>query len=266
KLTIAEEKSHIRPSRQGAIFVGYEIRTYSGDRVVKVKSGKRHTTRKSMSEQLQLHIPKGRLQKFCTSKRYGNYETAKATHKPELTPLSDAEIILAYNAEFRGMANYYALAHSAKSKLHKLAYLWQTSLFKTLANKHKTSVNKIASQLKTENGHMLIIHEEKKTRYIKIFNPKDLKRPTPNNPQPDLCPNVYVWTIGRSEVIKRLNRKECEYCGTKEGPFEIHHIRKLKDVAKGKALWQQMMASRKRKTMVLCLTCHHQLHAGTLPD
>jgi len=36
KLTIAEEKSHIRHSKKGMIFVGYEVKTYSGDRVVKV--------------------------------------------------------------------------------------------------------------------------------------------------------------------------------------------------------------------------------------
>ncbi|MFL5656618.1 MAG: hypothetical protein ACJ8CB_20865, partial [Ktedonobacteraceae bacterium] len=45
-----------------------------------------------------------------------------------------------------------------------------------------------------------------------------------------------------------------------------HHIRKMKDVAKGKAFWQQMMAARNRKTLVLCYTCHHPLHTGTLPD
>src|SRR5207245_1725950 len=43
-------------------------------------------------------------------------------------------------------------------------------------------------------------------------------------------------------------------------------VRKLKDVAKGKAFWQRMMAARHRKTLVLCRNCHHQLHAGTLPD
>jgi hypothetical protein len=40
----------------------------------------------------------------------------------------------------------------------------------------------------------------------------------------------------------------------------------MKDVAKGKAFWQQMMAARNRKTLVLCRTCHHQLHNGALPD
>jgi retron-type reverse transcriptase len=81
KLAIAEEKSHIYQSKQGTTFVGYEVKTYSGDRVIKVKRGSRHTTYKSISEQLQLHIPAGKLQKFCASKGYGNYETTKASHK-----------------------------------------------------------------------------------------------------------------------------------------------------------------------------------------
>ena len=266
KLTIAEEKSHISHSRQGATFVGYEIRTYSGDRIVKVKRGKRHTTCKSVSERLQLHIPMDKLQKFCASKGYGNYQTTKATHKAERIQLSDAEIILAYNAELRGLANYYARAHSAKSKMHKLEYVWKQSLFKTLASKHRTSVRSIANRLKTDDGYVLTIAGENKTRSIRIFSLKDLRKPTPTDPRLDVRPNVSIWTLSRTEVIKRLNRKECEYCGAQKGAFEVHHIRKLKDVAKGKALWQQIMASRRRKTLVLCRTCHHQLHAGTLPD
>jgi group II intron reverse transcriptase/maturase len=265
QLTIAEEKSHIRASRQGTTFLGYEIRTYSGDRIVKVKKGKRHTTCKSVSEQLQLHIPKEKLQKFCDSKAYGNYETAKAVHKPKLTPYDDAEIILAYNAELRGLANYYALAHSAKSHMHKLAYIWQTSLFKTLANKHQTSVRSIAQRLKTEDGHALIIREENKTRFIRVFNLKDLRKPLPTDPRLDNASQEYLWKLSRSELIRRLNGKECEYCGSTQLPFEVHQIRKMKDVAQGKALWQQIMAKRHRKTLVLCRTCHQRLHAGTLP-
>lgn len=247
-------------------FVGYEVRSYSGERVVKVMLGKRHTTMKSMSEKIQLHIPPDKLQKFCVAKGYGDYETTKAIHKKEWTNSSDAEIILAYNGELRGLANYYALAKSCKTVMHKLAYVWQTSLLKTLAHKHKTSVSKVAKQLKTEDGYVLIVPGEKKTRIIKLFQLKDLKPALPNNPKIDEQPNTYVWTLGRSEVTKRLNREQCEYCETRQGPFEVHHIRKLKDVAKGKALWQRMMAARNRKTLVLCQRCHHQLHRGTLPD
>jgi len=265
KLTIAEEKSHIRHSKKGMIFVGYEVKTYSGDRVIKMKRGTRHTTLKSVSERIQLHIPKEKLSKFCATKGYGNYETAKAIHKKEWTQSSDAEIILAYNAELRGLANYYALALNTKTVMHKLAHVWRVSLLKTLANKHKTSVNKIAKRLKTEDGYALIVPGEKKTRVIRIFRLKDLRTPLPSDPATDQQPNVYIWTLSRSEVIKRLNRGKCEYCGMKQGPFEVHHIRKMKDVAKGKALWQQQMAAKNRKTLILCQRCHHQLHAGTLP-
>src|SRR5260370_3234368 len=117
KLTIAEEKSHIRPSREGATFVGYWIKSYSGHRVVKVKIAGRHTTRKSVSERIQLHIPPGKLQKFSSDRRYGSYETTKTAHNTNQTILSDAEIILAYNAELRGLANYYALTHEVKTKM-----------------------------------------------------------------------------------------------------------------------------------------------------
>lgn len=266
KLTIASEKSHIAASRKGMKFVGYEVRTYSGDRTVKVKRGNRHTTMKSISEHIQLHIPKDKLPKFCAEKGYGNYQTTKAIHRSEWINDSDAEIILAYNGEMRGLANYYSLAKSAKTRLNKLAYIWQTSLLKTLACKHKSSVKSMAKRLKTDDGYTLVVPGEKKTRVIRLFRLKNLEAPRPENPTIDEQPNTYIWTLGRSEVIKRLNREQCEYCETKQGPFEVHHIRKLKDVAKGKALWQKMMAARNRKTLVLCQNCHHQLHAGTLPN
>src|SRR6266568_2098437 len=264
RLAIAEEKSHIRHSKKGVTFVGYELKTYSADRVIKLKRGTRHTWVKSLSEQIQLHIPQDTMQKFCTQRGYGNYATGKATHKPQWMNLTDAEINLAYNGEFRGLTNYYALATGVKKTLHKLEWLWQTSLLKTLANKHKTGVNKIVKRLKTQDGLKLTIKREQETRYISIFRLKDLRKPVPHDSQLDVQLNGYLWTLSFSEVIKRLNRKQCEYCETTEGPFEVHHVRKLKDVAKGKALWQRMMAARHRKTLVLCRTCHHQLHAGTL--
>jgi group II intron reverse transcriptase/maturase len=266
KLTVAEEKSHICHSKKGMTFVGYEVKTYSGDRVIKMKRGNCHTTFKSVSERSQRHMPKETLQKVCAIKGYGNYETTKAIHQKEWTQSSDAEIILAYKGELRGLANYYALALNAKTVRHKLAHVWRVSLLKTLANKHKTSVNKMANRWKTDDGYALIVPGEKKTRVIRIFRLKDLRKPLPSDPGIDKQPNVSIWTLSRSEVIKRLNSGQCEDCETKQGPCEVHHIRKWKDVAKGKALWQQLMAAKYRKTLILCQSCHRQLHTGTLPD
>jgi RNA-directed DNA polymerase len=266
KLTIAEEKSHIRHAKEGVTFVGYEVKTYSGNKTVKVKRGPRYTTFKSVSERIQFHIPSGRLQKFCADKKYGNYATIKALHKANLMVLDDAEIILAYNGELRGLANYYALAYSIKREMNRLEYIWQMSLFKTLAAKYQISVRKIAKRLKTEDGYSLTIQGDKKTRVIKVFRLKDLKQPNPTDRTIDTPPDTLSLTLSRSELIRRLNTKKCEYCETTTGSFEVHHIRRMKDVAHGKEKWQQIMAARNRKTLVLCTKCHDLLHAGKLPD
>jgi predicted HNH restriction endonuclease len=81
----------------------------------------------------------------------------------------------------------------------------------------------------------------------------------------DIEPNVARYTWSRTEIVQRLNAQTCEYCGTDEGYFEVHHVRKLKDLD-GKERWQQVMATMRRKTLVLCHICHELLHNGTLPD
>jgi group II intron reverse transcriptase/maturase len=266
QLTVSEEKSHIRSGKEGVMFLGYWIKTYTGKRIVKVKRGTCHFTSKSVNERLQLHLPSEKLTKFAQAKNYGDYHTGKAQPRHNLVNLSDAEIILAYNAELRGFANYYALALNAKRDMNQLAYLWRQSLFRTLARKHKTTVSKTAKRLKTDDGHKLTVQSEKKTRIIRVFRLRDLKPPMMRDPQVDAQPNVFALTLSRSELIRRLNAERCEYCGTREGSFEVHHIRKLKDVEHGKQLWQKVMATRNRKTLILCLQCHHLLHAGKLPD
>jgi hypothetical protein len=40
--------------------------------------------------------------------------------------------------------------------------------------------------------------------------------------------------------------------------------RRLEGIKKGTELWKRLMIAMNRKTLVLCETCHDQLHAGTL--
>jgi RNA-directed DNA polymerase len=264
KLNISEEKSSIRPAKEGAKFLGYWIRTYTGEGTVKKRRGTRHTLVRTISESVQLRIPQGRPQQFCQAKRYGNYALTKAIHRPELTILSDAEIVLQYNGELRGFANFYALAQNAKRDLSKLEFVWKTSLFKTLANKHRTSVQKIVDQLRTPTGYTLVVQEEKRTRIIPLFQLKNLHASMQVQAAIDLEPNT-AWVFSRTEIIRRLSARKCEYCGA-EGAVAVHHIRKLKDVSKAKERWQRLMIARRRKTLVMCVQCHTRLHNGTLPS
>ena len=73
------------------------------------------------------------------------------------------------------------------------------------------------------------------------------------------------YRSGRNELIKRLEADTCEMCGSTVD-VEVHHIRALRDLnAKGqreKPKWVQIMAARKRKTLVVCRTCHMDIHHG----
>lgn len=172
------------------------------------------------------------------------------------------EIVLAYNAEMRGLANYYQLAYCAKYSLRKLWYLWQTSLLKTLSCKLRLSVQQVVNRLKV--GDRLVARAEVHghVREIEVFNLKHLDRLPQVGTAVDYMPRP-IWTAGRSDVLDRLWARECEYCGAIDVPCEVHHVRKLKDM-KRTPLWKQVAAARRRKRIVLCLPCHKALHAGTL--
>jgi hypothetical protein len=64
-------------------------------------------------------------------------------------------------------------------------------------------------------------------------------------------------------MIARLLAEKCEWCAVSGVPLEMHHIRKLKDL-QGKKKGEQRMIARRRKTMALCVSCHHDLHNGKL--
>jgi hypothetical protein len=73
-----------------------------------------------------------------------------------------------------------------------------------------------------------------------------------------------IWSK-RSEVVERLLAQECELCGAKDH-IEVHHIRKLADLERkarsNQPKWVQIMAARKRKTLMVCQKCHHEIQYG----
>ena len=70
----------------------------------------------------------------------------------------------------------------------------------------------------------------------------------------------------RNELIQRLLADTCELCGSTVN-IEVHHVRALRDLhVKGqreKPPWVQVMAARRRKTLVVCRPCHLTIHGGS---
>ena len=146
------------------------------------------------------------------------------------------------------------------------------SLAKTLAAKHKTSCAKVfgryKSTVQTEHGErkcLTVVKEqgEGKRPHVARFGGIPLKRKR----QADLIDQKpQRYRTERNELIKRLLADTCEMCGSTVD-VEVHHVRALRDLnVKGqreKPKWVQLMAARKRKTLVVCRPCHLNAHDGS---
>ena len=198
----------------------------------------------------------------------------KPIHRAELLNERDFTIIATYQLEYRGLVNYYRMAYNLHT-LQKLKWVMEQSLTKTLAHKHKISVRQVYKKYKAD-----IDIEGKTYKGLQVIIPREGKKPLvatwggiPLNwdvsaPIEDLI-EKYAWK--RSELEKRLLAQTCEQCGVTRmmDKIEVHHIRALKDLEKytgrEKPQWVQIMAARRRKTLILCHTCHMDIQYGRPP-
>jgi RNA-directed DNA polymerase len=83
-LQTAEEKSGIYHATEGIRFLGYEVRTYTGDRLRKVKprGSAYYTLRRTVVKDVQLHVPMEKVRMFCQRKGYGDFGRLRPIYKP----------------------------------------------------------------------------------------------------------------------------------------------------------------------------------------
>jgi group II intron reverse transcriptase/maturase len=263
KLALSEAKTLITHARtETARFLNYEIHTLQED------THRDRRDRRTLNGGMGLRVPEEVIKNKC--QRYKQH-SRKVLHRTELINDSDLSIIALYQAEYRGLVEYYRLAYN----LHRLTTLegvMEQSLTKTLATKHKLSVPKVYRKYQAtfREGkkrfkvlQTIIEREGKKplvARWGGISLHWDIKAPIKDH-------RMFLGP-SRSELEKRLLANTCEYCGTTGDTerIEVHHIRALKDLAtydgREKPAWVKIMAARKRKTLVLCATCHQDVTYG----
>src|SRR5260370_22405402 len=118
--------SHARS--QPARFLGYDIIVQHCD--TKLTGGRRAANGK-----IALRVPPDVVRAQCA--RYRQH--GKPWHRSRLQNLPDYDIVRIYGAEYAGVVNYYLLAQDV-SRLHTLQWNSLTSMLKTLADKHRTTV------------------------------------------------------------------------------------------------------------------------------
>lgn len=266
KLELSDAKTLITHARtHAARFLGYELRVLQRDqRRTARKASARHVTR-SINGVVELRVPATVLKEHCRA----DTTRGKPIHRNRLLDESDFTIVATYQAEYRGVVEYYQLAHNLHC-LNRLRWVRETSLLRTLARKHRSSVVKqrrrYRTRLQTANGtrqglQVVVERGPGKKPLVATWGGISLQR----RQRAILNDQPTEIRTNRSELLQRLLAGACELCGSTDG-IEVHHIRHLRDLQqrgrRPKPRWVQIMAARRRKTLVLCHACHADVHAG----
>jgi group II intron reverse transcriptase/maturase len=259
KLELSEEKTLITHARtQAARFLGYEITVAHDDR--RITGGQRR-----LNGTVQLRVPKTVIKAKCAP----YLRRGKPASRPALKDRDDHAIISIYGAEYRGIVQYYLLAGDVW-RLNRLEWVMKTSMLKTLAHRHRSTVTKMAAKYKavtaTPYGPRRCfearVERDGRKPLVARFGGIPLRRQKRavinDRPQRPARPR-------QRELITRLLTGQCEWC-EQPGPVEAHQVRKLADLARTgqpQPAWARLMARKRRKTLIVCASCHALIHTGT---
>lgn len=263
KLVLNDEKTFITHfSKQFISFLGALIK---GDwetekRIALVK--KRGVTRKvKITSRVVFHAPikevfeKATLNGFF-KKKMGKFVPTKVGR---LINLDHADIITFYNANIRGILNYYSFVNNRKS-LGSFVHGLKHSCARTLALKYKL---RFASKAYRRFGGKL----KCPTTGIELFIPKTFKAIKVFGIKYS-TPDVVLFQKWNNKFTSSNLFKHCIICGSSDR-IEMHHVRKIRDLkmkmANKKMDWfTTQMASINRKQVPLCSEHHKALHRNKL--
>lgn len=263
KLELSDDKTLITNGRDKARFLGYDICVAQDRSLRKDKNGH---TRRVRHGKIKLYVPRDKWQKKLLEykaleiKYENGKEIFKPVHRTYLISNDDLEILMQYNAEIRGMYNYYRIADNA-SVLGHFNYMMKFSMFKTFGAKYKLHISEVRKKYGRRFGVKYHTRRGEKTMYFYDGGfKKDVSGCTRTDI--DVVPKTYR-NNNPTSLMARLRARYCEWCGAEDVEIEIHHVRRLKDL-QGKKKWEKLMIGRRRKTMALCKPCHDALHVGEL--
>nr|WP_278335870.1 reverse transcriptase/maturase family protein [Petroclostridium xylanilyticum] len=256
KLTLSDEKTLITHSSEKGRCLGYDISVRRNQQISTNSLGHKKRQRNGTVELL---VPLEKIEKFMFDKVIIRQSKAKKfhpIHRKGWLYLPDQEILERYNAEIRGILNYYHLANNY-NKLNYFQYLMEYSCLATLAGKHNSSISKVIDKYKSGKGWAIKYKTEKgKTREKRIVKLQDCK---------GFCDdNIvrHIYSVNTNATIRaRLQAGVREHCGSRgKSNYEVHHVSSVKGL-EGNKLWEQIMKIKNRKTLVVCEDCHKAIHS-----
>ena len=146
KLEMSDAKTKVTHTGDRARFLGYDI-TVSRSQNLKKKADGR--VQRCQTGVVKLLVPRekwvGKLIEYRAMKikiNENGKERFVALHRGKLVNQRDIEILARYNAEVRGLYNYYSIANDS-FKIGRFANVMKYSMYKTFACIYKTNVHEI---------------------------------------------------------------------------------------------------------------------------
>jgi group II intron reverse transcriptase/maturase len=260
RLELSPSKTLItHATSQAARFLGYEIRAQHSDTKITRR-------RRAVNGVIGLFVPKTVIRQRCSL----YMSKGLPAQRGALLHDDDFTIVAKYGAEYAGLVQYYLLAQDV-FRLGRLRWTMETSMLKTLAAKHRSTVTTMARKYKTTiespTGPRTVFQvsverDRGRKPLVARFGGTPLRR-ADTAVLTDQRP--VMASTRRNELIHRLLAGCCELCERTDN-LEVHHVRKLADLNRpgrpDKPAWMHLMAMRRRKTLVICRRCHEDIHAG----
>ena len=257
KLELSQDKTLITHARtRAARFLNYDIITQQATRITR---GRRAT-----NGAIGLRVPRDVIK----AKAVPYLRRGKPAHRSAWIGEDDYTIVSTYGAIYRGIVQYYLLAGNV-FRLNRLRWIMETSMLRTLAAKHNSSVAKMANKhkAKTETPEGIrtcfeaTVDRPGRQPLVARFGGIPLKRKKlaviTDRQQSEV-------TYPRRELIKRLLHGRCELCSSRDD-IHVHHVARLADLARPgpQPEWTRLMTKRRRKTIVVCRSCYQTIHSAT---
>ena len=263
KLEMSDEKTKITHTGDRARFLGYDVTVSRDQTLKKTANGK---VQRTQSGVVKLYVPRDKwVNKLIEYKAIkikineNGKERFVALHRGKLVNQSDIEILARYNAEVRGLYNYYSIANDA-FKIGRFANVMKYSMYKTFACKYKTNVNEIKRRY-CRNGLFTVAYETRQGMKTTTFYRDGFKRKEYATKFDNVSELPQFSKYAKTNTLKqRVERHTCELCQKDCRNLEIHQVKKLKDL-KGDAEWILLMRKKRRKTLVVCPECHSLIHS-----
>jgi hypothetical protein len=261
-LELSGTKTLITHARtRAARFLGYEIIVQQADS--RISHGRR-----SVNGLIALRVPLDVIKAKCAPyMRRGKPERHTARQN-----LDDYDIVKTFGAEYRGIVQYYLLAVDV-GRLSRLRWVAETSMLKTLAAKHQSTVSKMAARhratIDTPHGKRVCFEARVQRTGRQPLVARFGGLPLARNKIAVLTDRVPIQAPHpRKELVVRLLKRRCELCG-QPGKVAVHHVRGLASLGKpgpGQPEWAALMAKKRRKTLIVCPPCHEAIHGHANAD